>query len=331
MSEKIQLKLKEFGLTNFNIHEPHEKQMVELVTTKQNIGLFIVNKNKLIYEDCHKTKEFMQVKFINKGAYNQIYMYTSDDIEYVARITLYDKSNRKSNSEILIDSLTENFKHLILHLVTQKIVPIIYYIGITKNKDNEGKDYIITIMEKGEYCLSDYYAKIKNNEKLTQQMMLSIYKLLETLKTIHFKHGDLTDNNIVITKDLNPLLIDFGRSSFIIEDIYFPSEEENMINFKDDSINITHDMILLFVCLYKKYDNIVFDNFKFKNNIGSYILDGDVLKKYLKEKGIDLIDHPIFLNKLYYNIRLLKPINIVIDNNISVLKINYNELLENFL
>jgi hypothetical protein len=74
------------------------------------------------------------------------------------------------------------------------------------------------------YCmietLDKYINKNLKSKQIIQKIILFIYQMLYLLNDINiiseFKHNDLKCNNIVLSAEQHPLLIDFGSSQFII-------------------------------------------------------------------------------------------------------------------
>ena len=200
----------------------------------------------------------------------------------------------------IIDSFKENLKHIILHIIFRycginygmKFVPDVYFMGVSIDKTQ-----LFLVMERGNMTLGDYFRSIPTDYTTMRNTMFSIFRSLEILNRelgLHFKHNDLKENNILISIDKKPLLIDFGSSQFQIEDVLFASVIEKTITYDNDGINITHDMMQLFsslalpvsVSLTYSHEPVeyVFDIFKIFNFVQgkrSYILNGEIMKEFM--------------------------------------------------
>lgn len=160
----------------------------------------------------------------------------------------------------------------------------------------------------------------------------SVYKGLELINgitpSIHFRHGDLKYNNLLITEDLKPIIIDFGFSEFEIDSkIKFKAPYQitnywngysctndilktkinyfgvlplgKSLNQTLDILNSTHDMFQLIyslVFVLQNYDTILFEYLN--SNSKKYFLNGSSVKNIIMQKFPSLNISEI-LSKLY--------------------------------
>jgi hypothetical protein len=97
-----------------------------------------------------------------------------------------------------------------------------------------------------------------------------------------------------------PLIIDFGRSRFKLDDLLFEINDDMSTHYEDPYINVTHDMMQLLCSLFilkkdveytltrsknkKDYIIDIYEIFKFVKNKNSYILESEVMEKIMKDK-----------------------------------------------
>ena len=164
-----------------------------------------------------------------------------------------------------------------------------YHLGIIRTSiDNIS---IICIMEKGGVFLGEYINTVPFTD--IQKVFLKIYNslfIIEDKLKINFKHNDFKENNILVSSDEKPLLIDFGFCEFKIDTISFhtlmPGTHENFDSTTHFGYNIIHDMIQLITSLYNSPGVTIcpYEIFRFVRNKNTNILDTDILIRYLNSK-----------------------------------------------
>jgi len=298
-------------------------------------------KDGINYSNTKWEGEFKFVKELTSGSFNKVSLYSYNGNEYIIREASFDTTSKLDPITQQFFAFYENLKHLILYILIKKeigdvkLIPIPYLIGFYNGGKNDIKS--IMIMEKGGTTLSNYFQNIINeeqeieiglNNKITPTYpnsflnikiyLLNIYHylyLIDTILKINFKHNDLKCNNIVVSINSKqaPLIIDFGFSEFIIDNIRYDNNQRHIgekqivknskgqdldyLETKENPYNIVHDFIHLISSLYfikiidfiksykignEEYKNIdVIDLFKFAHNQNSNILDSDNLKHYL--------------------------------------------------
>jgi serine/threonine protein kinase len=192
--------------------------MLKVDTRTLNIGSYIINKYKII-------------KLLGEGNFSFVYLVqdNSDSKKHFVLKEFFPHGfvEREKNNKIFIKkSLTpwkideyydlkkifkkesENLKQV----NKAKHAGIINFISYHENINNTS------------YILTDYIKTIplKNHIKqLTPQLLIKLLnELLLTLEHIHFYniyHQDIKLQNILIKKDLTPLLIDFGGSAILYD------------------------------------------------------------------------------------------------------------------
>ncbi len=71
-----------------------------------------------------------------------------------------------------------------------------------------------------------------------RELVLGIYGALFEIHQLEFKHNDLRLDNICFTKDYMPVLIDFDRSTDLLEMIYFDVDDRScMYNLEEPPFN----------------------------------------------------------------------------------------------
>ena len=138
------------------------------------------------------------------------------------------------------------------------------------------KDSICFLSEAGEIDFGDYihYNKKKpdfshNIEKICYQIYRDLFTINEVPEmNLCFKHCDMKPYNIVLTKTLYPLIIDFGFSIFKIDDISFIRPNTKKIEdtytcftkyYNDIYMNSIFDMVVLLYNIIYTYKIRVFD------------------------------------------------------------------------
>jgi len=195
-----------------------------------------IEDDKLLFTDTSVNPPqkitFTFVDNLSSGADNTVKKYTYNNKSYIFR-----EYKRKGYFNELFICFYENLKHLILYIVMcrynrkLKIIPQPFGMGIYPNTDYytrlEGSvpSNIGFITESGKSDLIEYL-NTQPNEHLIQMISYQIYKELFTINNILdmnlcFMHDDIKADNIVLTDDNYPLLIDFGLSTFKIDNIIF--------------------------------------------------------------------------------------------------------------
>jgi len=175
-------------------------------------------------------------------------------------------------------------------------------------------------MEKGELSLDKYLVKPTLTPEDIKKIIFSIYCDLYELSSLtiregdistllKFKHGDFKCNNLVVSKNGVPLIIDFGLSRFTLTDagksIEFISCEPGTDKYyRRNGYNIIHDMLQLIASLNMVKKELVvkpFEILKFINNKNSNILDTDVIMREMTFQfpGVYLGAAPLF--QLFYD------------------------------
>ena len=303
------------GFGNFDYKMPWITGYKSLISDRTKMNNIII-KDKIAIIHNNNTgiaKKFKIKTKIDQGTYNTIYL-VSDLItkkKYIFRATRPKKYDTYDEDyEIfLYDSFIENFQTVTLYLFAKakidiKIMPDIYDIAY----DYDYKCFYC-VMEYVPTTLLCYNKSHEYNYYNMNIIITKIYAILHALNKydIKFRHGDLTASNVLITEDYNPLLIDFGLSSFSINEIEFTPPNINdydMLNYRYryldtditllNNFNIIHDIILLLNTM--NYINIKKNSLL--NNDFSFILDCRVLTYYF---SLFFNDHNKQKNiKLYY-------------------------------
>jgi hypothetical protein len=318
--EIINIELPKYGIKmKIDSYENMLTEFKKIITSEK-----LLSDNFMKFEYLDNKKDFKigenQFTFIRKlqgGSYNatSLYLNKKTNVEVVVRekrteYLINEDGQEKINQYIedIFKILYSNMKHIILHILIKinnikiKFIPIPYYCVLNSDV-SLGKFSFFMIMEKGEQTLDNYFEylinmKMKNKVRtnIIKQYFFSIYSDLYLLEFIKFRHGDLKINNIILTINSNPLLIDFDYSEFNIGTIkYLPLplvfksiRGTEGIHYEKPYFNQVHDIMQLIVSLnmLNKGDQIKIDPykiFKFIKNEKSNILDGNVLKLILKK------------------------------------------------
>jgi len=262
-----------------------------------------------------ENKKYKFLSFLSEGSFNQVHIYLDEDSQetVIVRNSVGLSIRDPKNIEKLFKTFYENLKHIILYILIRhsigncKFIPKPFY--FISNNYNDYFEFIM-IMEKGEYTLQDYIEDNYTNMDLIRKQFYSIYKDLYQLEFIKFRHGDMKINNIVISKKLNPLIIDFGFSQFIIDGIKFENLDDisvaNNPFYTEPYYNQVQDIIQLItsVNFIKKEIPQDFDPYKifeFIKNKKSNILDGELLKEKMKLVSPENNEYFTDLFKLFYS------------------------------
>jgi len=193
--------------------------MLEIDTRILNVGSYILNKYKII-------------KLLGEGSFSFVYL-VQDNSDTKKHFVLkeffpHEFVKRQKNSEIsLKNTLTpwKNNEYSNLKLIFKQEANNLKQVTHTKHPG------IITFISYYEninntsYILTDYIETIPLQSHLKQlnspQLLIKLLKeILLTLEHIHFYdiyHQDIKIENILIKKDLTPLIIDFGASAILYD------------------------------------------------------------------------------------------------------------------
>jgi len=260
-----------------------KSQFTELKMSNVIKNRIRLSHNKLFYTDNSSVPpniiEFNLVGKLAEGGFNKVSKYTYNDKSYIFR------EYRKEGNDELFNCFYENLKHLILYIIMCryngqiKTIPQPIGIGIYVNN---GVEYIGFLSESGKIdFLDSLRAGISDND--IRLICHLIYKDLYMINNVPnmnlcFSHNDMKSENIVLTDDNYPLLIDFGFSFFKINDIIFygPILSRQYYFNKDNcdrDYNLACDFItLLYTMKYYDYNYAIsndtksiyfYDNFRF--------------------------------------------------------------------
>ena len=320
--------LKYIGLNKFNLESMESiriqvKEIIEHVNIDY-CGIFNSHVNEIgTVDDTHmrlcvkennifKIYNFTLVRNLtSEGYWNKIQLYKDTKNKYYIFRTALKKKEIYSepDDEYLYKSFEENLKHIILYFLLKyyyshikyKIVPEVYYFGLYIDCLTKEKSFI-TCMEAGEKTLENYFESISENYFEMRRTIYTIFRSLEMLNDfgLSFTHGDLKYNNILMTKKNKPMIIDFGKSRFKLDNLIFESINHTSAIYNNPYMNVTHDIMQLLCSLFipKKPSLLIteqstnifdykFDVYKiinFINNKNCYILEGNILQNIAKKK-----------------------------------------------
>ena len=228
-------------------------------------------------------------KIATNSGYNNIELCEYEGKKIIIR------STKKKDIESLLDSFAENIKTIYLYCWQKhnypefKIFPDIYAFGYN-------------IHERKYYLVQEYISDIYTND-----LTIKLPYIYEHLDQIKFRHGDLTKFNILMQEG-NPILIDFGFSSFCINDIWFICDDilnyhykyPDILTCQNNIYNYMHDLVLLINSIQLQKEELpgimILDNFIPGNIIQSFIkLFSDIIIDDIKTGHINLI------NMLYFD------------------------------
>jgi len=310
--ELIQETLAQFGLAELILEDKHSIVNYyigitsDLTKNADKIGIFTGDDRNLEFSRTKSsgekfTQKFTFKKYLAEGSFNKTMIYKSGSKEYIIR-----KSVDPSMENQYL-SFYENIKHIILYVLIRKyigktkFIPKPYFIGFKIS--STGRFEILFVMEKGEMTVEDYVKSIMHlpyYEKDVTKLFFKIYKSYnELLKlNINFKHSDFKLNNIVVTRMNNPLIIDFGFSTFEITDagktIQFNAYKNGptgrvhvtLTKYPQDTkygYNLVHDMLQLISSMLLIRGFNPYNIFVFKKNL-EYILNGHYTRWFLDAK-----------------------------------------------
>jgi hypothetical protein len=267
------------------------------------IGFFKFNGKNNSYEfnmknvdGTMKSHNFKILSELSKGSYNKV-MLVKDQTNktFILKSTLVgdDKSQKMA--------FVENVKHAILYILIRnglgniKFIPQPFYIGVCSKSEN--KLEILMIMEAGGKD-SKVFFETANQDKINKLIwsIFNAYYLIETKLGINFKHCDFKYNNLLISNEDKPMIIDFGLTKFTISEgnkkiNFLPINNGRYFQFNNPELpmlNCIHDLMHLFSSLYflSSRTNRNFNPWKlinFTKNQGSFILDSNTLISYIEK------------------------------------------------
>ena len=340
--DTIENELKKFGLNiKLGTMEELKAQFIKLIEDPLNFATFkevttdaygskSIEFNRVRPDMSIERKIFTFKKLLASGSFNKTYIYidkTNNNKEYIFRSS---KSNTLENQ---FKSFYENLKHFILYIIIRKrlgnikFIPQPYHFGFKKNvvSGSVRSTTLFMIMEKGESTLRTYLEKSTLTPEDIKKIIFSIYCDLYELSSLtikdgdistllKFKHNDFKCDNLVVSKNGAPLIIDFGLSRFTLTDagksIEFISCEANSFKTtyyesEPNGFNIIHDMLQLIASLnFVKLIKPEFKSFEilqFINNKNSNILDTEVISNIIKINYSPASINAFQLFRLFYD------------------------------
>jgi len=269
-------------------------------------GNFEVSSNQYSYSRAKKNGDFENITFIRdwlplaSGTFNQVYLCTNtlNSKRYILKTVVRGGDLR--------EAFYENIKHIILYILIRKYIGNIKFIPQPYHLGFNGAE-VIMIMEAGKETLEKFFYKketYENDGEKQKKIMWSIYNALYLINSkldIRFKHNDLKCNNVLITNDNKPIIIDFGLCEFTVENMKFKKQSGfSDTYFSTNSFNMVHDMLMLMFSLYFIEKNKLpfgvsmnpIDIFVPKKNIlETFILTSQVLKRYIIWKSSGWYDY----------------------------------------
>ena len=211
------------------------------LSIQNSIEYFAESRKYVYYDEEHNIIKCYTIvsRLSERSGYNFIDLCMHEGKYFIIR------STKNEGIEYQLDSFIENIKTIYLYSWQKhnypdfKIFPELYAFGYSNKKY---------------YLIMEYIS-----DKYSIEMLPKLTEIMQHLSQIKFRHGDLTHNNILIQND-SPIIIDFGFSSFCINDIWFGcSKAENVLNYEYkypairtktiNSYNIIHDLIILMYSL----------------------------------------------------------------------------------
>jgi serine/threonine protein kinase len=200
---------------------------------------------------------------IGKGAYGAVYESTDFQGIPIVTKTFFNKENRYNIVEIFVSFVLLNTILLLNPKLCNNLVPTYGIFCCTHNYENkklksicdsDGPKFYHMVQKRidGKPFYDILYTNITVSN--IQTILKGIFStLFELNKYYSISHNDLHSDNILIDKDFNPYLIDFGFASFKIGSRYYYSnnDEYNIKTYsgKDmksgirDFLNVTRSII----------------------------------------------------------------------------------------
>ncbi len=234
------------------------------LSCSQTLQCAITDKKNIIF-DNGKTYYYTPTSDINlSGTFNEILIYSDDSTnkKYVIKQNKKVDLTKIKNPVVkrflktlnTIKAFYENLKHIILTiLVTNtygeiKLMPKIYDIGYIQEQPDLPRPGNIKSGIGGTMCIVIEYGHVLSNNmagnrKLDttpklNKFIYSVYKALELINSIqppiHFRHGDLKHDNLLISEDNKPIIIDFGFSEFELDSKLKFKSLEKIMNYWND-------------------------------------------------------------------------------------------------
>ena len=308
--DEINNALRIFGLNDFKLgtFDDMFKSFTTMITKLDtgDYGTFTsIGVNKLKYtrtkmDGSVEMITYTYIRNISSGSFNETALYYIDS-DVANTVIIRKNINKLFNLKLQYVSFYENLKHLILYILIRKyiiytkynkFIPKPFHLGFLKLPNNNITT--IMVMEGGVMDLSKY---IGSDTIKIKTMICKIYNMLyviEDILKINFKHNDCKGNNIVVTKDNMPMLIDFGLSEFTLHgaiNLKFMAYtyEGGIIElikntmYINSQYNIIHDILQLMLFLFIQ-GNDTYTIFTFTSNKNKYLMDGPMLKQYIKSK-----------------------------------------------
>jgi len=326
---KIQLvesELKKFGLRKLQINDKYS----------------IEDYYDLIIENVDSLLDYVNIFTLLKDNKYEFTYLNSDNVEEKKIFNIVVSDFMKGGNNKVYKCTDENGKQYILiknYIGNIKFIPQVHYIGIKKSSNGTFQTWCI--IEEGPETLEKYIMR----ESLinTQKIFLRIYNalfLIEDKLRIGFKHNDLKFDNVLISLEGKPLIIDFGFAKFNLDGIDFESinlcgkhahyDIESYFGY-----NIVHDIIFLMMSLYwTKYEEPL-KIFNFKKNKGTSILDSPVLidffTKFCTGKIVTYKDSKLDTKIPFQADSFYKRISELDSNDLIFIRKVYRDLYEDIL
>jgi hypothetical protein len=322
--------------------EVKEDHIASMKISKGNIHL---PKGNIHYrrkksDGTYEKREFIIEKVLGNGSSNQISLCTAKDNgrTYIFRSAIIShKDNEPFNIKNEFNSFYENIKHIILYIYIRKVlgnikfIPQPYYFGLDYDTNQ-----VIFIMEQAKIDLGSYLILKKSEEPISLDVIKEVNKILfniyyalyliNTSELINFRHGDFKYNNIMLTEDNLPLILDFGMSCFVLENndrtklIFNNTDTVNPTKiYRDRLLNVSHDMMHLLYTINKFFPSFKNKLFMLPQNkfnvLNSYVLD-EIIKlielKFTKNKvELKYINTYGPFYKTYVDLEQLKPSQLI--------------------
>ncbi len=268
-------------------------------------------------------KRYKIIKQIGKGGMSKVYLAKQLDLDRNVAVKIMDESI--INDE---ESVKRFFREarIMARLSHPNIVSVI------ESDFDKKRPYIITEYLDG----GDFKNLIKYSNMKLKKKLLILLKILDALNYAHSKgivHRDLKPSNILLTKEMEPKLSDFGIAAILYGDEsrltksnevmgtidYMSPEQKNNAKNLDHRSDIFSFGIILYELLTGRMPQGVF---KEPNEIIKSIPDSlnNLVMKCLEYEPVDRFENVLKLKKeLEY---VIKEIDIDIKGNISLRKTN---------